>query len=143
MCINATCTSSPPLIACTTLTDFQWELATYEAHKPTYHFPPPDLLMLLVDTFFTNLNCVTPLLHRPSFERALGEGLHLRDVSFGGVVLLVCANGARLVEDPRVLLPGNSDWSSAGWQWFSQVHPTGRALISVSRLYDLQAICVC
>lgn len=120
----------------------QWEVALYESQQPSYQFPPPDLLMLLVDTFFDNLNCVTPILHRPSFQRALSEGLHLRDESFGGVVLLVCANSARLVDDPRVLLPGNNEWSSAGWQWFSQVQLTSRALMSVSRLCDLQAITV-
>ena len=99
-------------------------------------------MVLLVDTFFACLNCVTPILHRQSFQRSLADGLHLRDDAFGGVVLLVCANGARLVDDPRVLLPGHSDWASAGWQWFSQVQLTSHALMSVSRLYDLQAICV-
>ncbi|VDC04186.1 unnamed protein product [Peniophora sp. CBMAI 1063] len=131
---------SLPSVACALMRP--WELATYEAHRPAYQFPPPDLMMLLVDTFFMCLNCVTPLLHRQSFQRALADGLHLRDEAFGGVVLLVCANGARLVEDTRVLLPGVSDWSSAGWQWFSQVQLTSRALMSVSRLYDLQAFCL-
>lgn len=47
-----------------------------------------------------------PLLHRPTFERAIKEGLHLQDPKFGANVLLVCANGARFCDDPRVLSEG-------------------------------------
>ena len=76
---------------------------TAEDLPPFTDFPPPDLLSKLVDAYFTHLNIYLPLLHRPSFEKCLREGLHLIQVTFGAIVLLVCANGARWVDDPRVV----------------------------------------
>jgi hypothetical protein len=45
------------------------------------------------------------LLHRPTFEKEIAEGLHKRNATFGAVVLVVCAIGSRYSDDPRVQLP--------------------------------------
>ena len=41
-----------------------------------------------------------------------------------------------------ILTDEGKDWYSAGWAWFSQVRMTQKALLSSSRLYDLQELCV-
>jgi hypothetical protein len=108
-----------------------------------------------------------PLLHRPSFERAINEGLHLQDDKFGANLLLVCANGARYSDDPRVLCDtehkqnneGQEDDKSgeekesdngsanrgrqhlshsSGWTWFDQVQKAKKSFLTPSNLYDLQ-----
>jgi hypothetical protein len=109
----------------------QWEMNTH------YKFPETDLLPVLVNAYMRSYNDDLPLLHRPTFEHAVSEGLHLRDPSFGGVVLLVCALGARHVDDHRVWLPGGNK-RSAGWHWFTQVDISRRDLFRPPRLYDIQ-----
>ncbi len=84
---------------------------------------------------------MVPLLHRPTFMRAWGDNLHLRDEKFASLVLLVCANASRYSEDPRVLLE-NGHWHSAGWKWFRQVEPFSSAVLSGPELYDLQTAAV-
>lgn len=83
-----------------------------------------------------------PLLHRPTFFKMLLEKQHHRDVSFGTVVLMVCALGARYSQDPQVLSSGDTSGLSAGWQYFRQVplHPDGFRVSPV--LHDLQYYCV-
>ncbi|KAI0706989.1 fungal-specific transcription factor domain-containing protein [Earliella scabrosa] len=109
-----------------------------DEHSPHKDFPPPDLLEKLVDLYFTNMNDFMPLLHRPTFEQGIQEGLHLHDEGFGSTVLLVCANGARFTDDPRVLLEDNNIPQSAGWKWFQQVQMVRKSLLAPPRLYDLQ-----
>ncbi|TFK89351.1 hypothetical protein K466DRAFT_584659, partial [Polyporus arcularius HHB13444] len=109
-----------------------------DEHSPHKDFPPPDLLATLVDLYFTNMNDFLPLLHRPTFEQGIKENLHLHDEGFGSTVLLVCANGSRFTEDPRVLLDDNKIPQSAGWKWFQQVQMVRKSLLAPPRLYDLQ-----
>ncbi|KAL1705005.1 fungal-specific transcription factor domain-containing protein [Schizophyllum commune] len=99
-----------------------WEHAIMqeEAYEPL-DFPDDDLLRHLTDVYFEIPNNLLPVLHRPTFERELREGLHKRDWYFGAVVLMVCASASRYTDDPRVLLPGTSDQRSAGWKWYSQL----------------------
>jgi hypothetical protein len=106
--------------------------------RPT--FPPEDLISKLIDAYFIHVNVAAPLLHRPSFERSVASGAHLH-VGFGEVLLLVCAVGARFVDDERVLLDGVSK-HSAGWQWFNQVQSMNRSIFKVPCLHDLQICCV-
>ncbi|KZV67461.1 hypothetical protein PENSPDRAFT_688084 [Peniophora sp. CONT] len=115
-----------------------WE---YLKERTTLYFPPQDLLVVLVDLYFDNLNPYMTVLHRPTFMRYLSLGLYNVDISFGFLLLNVCANGARFSEDPRVMLPG-AEAQSAGWHWFNQVR--GRSFMhnGSSRLYDLQSICL-
>ena len=107
-------------------------------------FPDPDLLNELVDLYFSNVNILMPVLHRPTFEGDVRTGLHLRHPIFGCVVLLVCALGSRFCRDPRVILPGDKGSLSSGWRWFSQTRGLDDAsLISPSsHLHLLQSICV-
>jgi hypothetical protein len=101
--------------------------------------------MGLVDLYFVHLNPVVPLLHRPSFERQITQGVHLRNSSFGTVYLLVCAVASRYSDDPRVFLDNVEGWMaehSAGWKYFHQVQMTRRTLLGPPCLEDLQTYSV-
>ena len=114
-----------------------------DEQPPHKEFPPPDLFETLVDLYFTQMNDYMPLLHRPTFEQGIKDNLHLRDEGFGSTVLLVCANGARFSDDPRVLLDNNRTAESAGWKWFKPVQASRRAIrLQHPRIYDLQLACV-
>lgn len=99
---------------------------------------------ILIDLYWENVNAYSPLLHRPTFEAGITDGLHLRDEGFASTVLLVCAIGARFCDDSRVSLEdfGNTPHSS-GWEWFRQVQLVRKSLLAPPRLYDLQICCVC
>jgi hypothetical protein len=112
--------------------------------RPTmrdYSFPETDLLTNLVTTYFTYIAPMLPFLHRPTFMKALDDGLYRRDDKFGALVLLVCATASRYSDDPRILLEGGH-LHSAGWKWFSQVEPFASGVLSCPELYDLQVAVV-
>ncbi|KIP05396.1 hypothetical protein PHLGIDRAFT_36445 [Phlebiopsis gigantea 11061_1 CR5-6] len=117
-------------------------LIRLESPHPPEAFPEPVLMAQLVEAYFRNFNVHFPLLHRPTFDASIRDGLHLRNESFGSMVLLVCATGARFSDDPCVLPKETKSWHWAGWPWFQRVHKT-RHLIHLPSpsLYDLQ-ICV-
>jgi hypothetical protein len=124
----------------------QWEKSIVESYEVAarsvrFTFPPDDLLASLVDGFFENMNTFFPILHRPTFERGLADGLHRSDSGFATIVLLVCAIASRFIDDPRVLLPGASE-QSAGWGYFNQVQAVRRSLLAPPCLYDIQWHCV-
>jgi hypothetical protein len=96
----------------------------------------------LVDLYFSRLNIFLPLLHRPTFEMYLRDGLHFRNHAFASVVLCLCACAARYSDDPRVLLDGSTAWHSSGWKWFSQVQMLRRSLMGPPLLYDVQMYAV-
>ncbi|KAI0027758.1 fungal-specific transcription factor domain-containing protein, partial [Vararia minispora EC-137] len=110
-------------------------------HK-SYTFPESDLFRLLIDAYFDNSNIILPVLHRPTLEDGIRSGKHITDESFGGVILLVCAIGARFLADSRVLLPGSNLRYSAGWTWFTQIDIPRLLMFSASRLHDLQIACL-
>ncbi|KAF7354319.1 Zn(2)-C6 fungal-type domain-containing protein [Mycena venus] len=126
-------TVSPP-------TPKPWVMKPWDNLPPDqdYNFPPHDLMMRLTSLYFTNLNVLFPVLHRPTFESALSAHTHLSDYGFARVLLLVCALGARYSNDPRVHVPA-IPFGTAGWQWFDQVKLTGCGQLT---LYDLQAYCL-
>ncbi len=96
-------------------------------------------MLSLIDAYFINHNVNRPVLHRPTFEAAVFDKLHIRDKDFGSVVLLVCALAARFVDDPRVLLEGSDSPHSAGWKWFWQVQPAFQVInLESTRLYNIQ-----
>ncbi|PCH38617.1 hypothetical protein WOLCODRAFT_161704 [Wolfiporia cocos MD-104 SS10] len=106
-------------------------------------FPEPDLMRTLIDLYFVNMNLYLPLLHRPTYEANIADGLHLRELGFGCTVLLVCAVGARFTEDPRVYLKGHeTDPLSRGWKWFNMVLTVHRSWLCLPQLYDLQICCL-
>jgi hypothetical protein len=106
-----------------------------------FEFPESDLLAALVNAFMIHVNSMLPLIHRPTFETAVADRLHYRDPSFACVLLLVCANGSRYVDDIRVRLPDMSQ-RSAGWRYFKQVPIARWDFNAPPRLYDVQTHCL-
>ncbi|KAH9917922.1 fungal-specific transcription factor domain-containing protein, partial [Epithele typhae] len=104
---------------------------------PHSDFPPRDLINQLADAYWDNLEMYTPLLHRPTFDAYLDEGKHLTDRGFGSVVLLVCAIGARWVDDPRTVVGP----LQSGWHWFERVDQARWSVLDQTKLEDLQ-VCV-
>ena len=109
-----------------------------------FEFPDPGLMDELVELYFFHINMFFPVLHLPTFEADRKSGLHLRDSAFGGVVLLVCALAAGFSHDRRVLVDGEENWHSAGWNWFTQVRICSDAHLMrpISHLFALQTVCV-
>ncbi|KAH6899489.1 fungal-specific transcription factor domain-containing protein [Coprinopsis sp. MPI-PUGE-AT-0042] len=116
-----------------------WDKTPVNPQLP-YTFPEPDLLDHLVDCYFKNSDLFIPVLHRPSFERSLKEGLHVKDPGFGGVVLVVCAVGARHSKDKRVIPDGVDSGLElgAGTRWFRQLGSARHNFPSTPSLYELQ-----
>ncbi|KAM5544333.1 hypothetical protein V8D89_001993 [Ganoderma adspersum] len=118
-----------------------WVRALIEDDFPVFEegsFPPRDLVDALVDLYFRHTNCHYPLLHEPTFKKAVEAGQHLRNGGFGATVLLVCAIGSRFTRDPRVLLQDCDHPHSAGWMWFRQVEGARRSSLAPAKLHDLQ-----
>lgn len=65
--------------------------------------PPIDLVDSLVDLFFERFHSLSPILHRPSFERAIQTGEYKTDMAFKSVVFGVLALGSHFSQDRRVL----------------------------------------
>lgn len=86
--------------------------------------PDPDLLPVLINLYFEEVNCFFPVLHRPTFDRKVADNLHLVDHRFAATLLMVCSLGARHSNDPRVVLDGETTRQSAGWKWHTQVRDT-------------------
>ncbi|KAJ3878183.1 putative fungal-specific transcription factor [Lentinula edodes] len=116
-----------------------WQMRYLQYPQPQYEFPPDDLLLVLVDLYFDNVDIVLPLLHRPTFQKGITEGVHRDDPFFGGTVLLVCAIGARYSDDPRVFSEGPTIPSSAGWHYYAQV-PIIRTSLQLSAKPSLHEI---
>ncbi|KAJ6457379.1 fungal-specific transcription factor domain-containing protein [Mycena sanguinolenta] len=114
-----------------------WQKLTIEA--PRQIFPPDDLLESLTKIYFEQINPVLTILHFPSFQQSLLNGLHLRSREFGSVVLVVCALASRHSEDPRVFIEGAPE-HSCGWKWFQQVRPLRGEFPWGTSLYHLQFI---
>lgn len=92
----------------------------------------------LIDLYFNHANIFIPVLHRPTLERGIADGLHRNDASFGGVVLLVCAIASRYSNDHRVFLSNTGSALSAGWKWFEQIHMIKKPVLTPPCLHDLQ-----
>ncbi|KAG9013081.1 hypothetical protein FRB94_003914 [Tulasnella sp. JGI-2019a] len=104
-------------------------------------FPPPDLIRILIDHCFSEVMPLTPLIHRPSFERQYAEGRASHDIDFARLLLLVCAVGSWYCDDPRICLTssaGEVEWDSAGWMYFAQVYQMPKPLFAITKLVDLQ-----
>ncbi|KZT19127.1 hypothetical protein NEOLEDRAFT_1142477 [Neolentinus lepideus HHB14362 ss-1] len=120
-----------------------WELSIFEEEYPMYEFPEPDLLQTLIAKYFDFVGCLSPILHRPTFEVDVRNGLHYRDQRFAAVLLMVCAIASRHTRDPRVLFPGSRSLLSSGWQWFNQVLRIRKSSFLAPTLYGLQLQCLC
>ncbi|TRM69411.1 fungal-specific transcription factor domain-containing protein [Schizophyllum amplum] len=124
-----------------------WEMDRLQADDdyPQLEFPEPDLFNHLVGQYFARAHCVVPIVHRPTFERHLREGLHLRDRGFGLAILAICAVASRFSKDPRVYVPGTSnDALSRGWKWFSQIQQLPSPnLFRMATLHEVQCYAIC
>ncbi|KAH7103176.1 hypothetical protein BKA62DRAFT_697544 [Auriculariales sp. MPI-PUGE-AT-0066] len=116
-----------------------WRLPHFEADFRTflpsrrYELPPRDLLLNLIDLWFTTLHIYFPFLHRGLMEQQLIAGLHAVDNRFARC----CYWNS---DDPRVqYAPGQHH--SAGWGYFEQVEPMLTALVPATPdLIDLQIL---
>ncbi|KAJ4501161.1 fungal-specific transcription factor domain-containing protein [Lentinula lateritia] len=116
-----------------------WHRFPPEPVDPPYEFPEPDLLRKLLDLYFDKHHPIYPVLHRPSFERYVYiDNLHLTNRRFGAVVLVACALGSRLSDDPRTLYDGTQDIRSAGWKYYGQIRLISTSLSEPLTLYDVQ-----
>ncbi|KAJ7926992.1 hypothetical protein B0H13DRAFT_1861756 [Mycena leptocephala] len=87
-----------------------WKPCARNARRPqTYNFPSEPLMGQLLELYFIHQNIYLPLLHRPTFERGVADGLHLRDDGFAATVLLST--------DPSLSGTG----LACGWEWFNQL----------------------
>jgi len=107
------------------------------------HFPDYDLLMDLIQLFFDNVNIHFPLLHRPTFEKSIGDNLHLTNHLFGASVLALCAVASRYSNDGRAVLEGTDSLHSSGWKWFRQIKPFQKPFSQIPSVYELHTYCVC
>lgn len=112
-----------------------------DAEIPHYVYPDSDLIRSLIAIYFETINPIIPILHRPTFEKNIDEGFHLRDYNFGAALLLVLAVASRYSDDPRVLADPCSKLSS-GWRFFKQVHIFKVAIYAPPCLYELQVAVV-
>ncbi|KAJ8095353.1 Gypsy retrotransposon integrase-like protein 1 [Marasmius tenuissimus] len=137
--------------------DVFWKVHPYQHQVPPgcpplplpsdYIFPEPMLLSSLVSLYFDHVNPYLPILHRGIFENSVRGGLHHSDIHFAGVLLVVCATGARYSDDPRVLEDYDNEGigksrMTAGWKWFRQVRLIRSSFRSPSSLYELQLYCI-
>ncbi|KAI1791322.1 fungal-specific transcription factor domain-containing protein [Ganoderma leucocontextum] len=111
--------------------------ARERVEQPPYrNFPPADLMEKLIDGYFDGVNIYLPLLHRPTFQNNVQDGLHLREKAFGAVLLMVCAIGSRWTDDPRV---ETDDGTTPGWCWFTQVDTLRWSIFERPKVEDVQA----
>ncbi|KAK1220853.1 Gypsy retrotransposon integrase-like protein 1 [Marasmius sp. AFHP31] len=137
--------------------DVFWKVHPYQHQVPPgcpplplpsdYTFPEPMLLSSLVSLYFDHVNPYLPILHQGVFEKSVREGLHHRDIHFAGVLLAVCATGAKYSDDPRVLEDYDNEGIgksrlTAGWKWFRQVRLIRSSFQTPPTLYELQLYCI-
>ncbi|KAJ3841906.1 fungal-specific transcription factor domain-containing protein [Lentinula raphanica] len=115
-----------------------WQKIKAEKPFPPFEFPPDDLMFDLFDLYFTHLNPIFLILHRPSFLKSVAEGLHHNDRAFGGLVLGVCALGARFSNDTRVLEDYTTSERSSGWKWIRQIQPIRHSYVEAASLSEIQ-----
>ncbi|KAJ7862438.1 fungal-specific transcription factor domain-containing protein [Mycena leptocephala] len=115
-----------------------WEKITIEPSHLI--FPDIDLLEALVKIYFEKINPILGILHFPSFQQSISDGLHFRDSQFGAVLLAACSLASRHSDDPRVFFEGVNSEHSCGWKWFRQVQPLRASFSPEPSLYQLQLI---
>ncbi|KAK7457846.1 Gypsy retrotransposon integrase-like protein 1 [Stygiomarasmius scandens] len=110
-----------------------WHRST--GRYPPLEFPPHSQLQQFVDAYFSETDVYTILLHRPTFEKSISEGLHLHDDAFGAVVLAVCALGVNSLSPcPRLDMTEDP--------WFSQIRLERFVFSPKLELYHLQLYCL-
>ena len=106
-------------------------------------FPPPDIIVSLVGSYFIHSNIYYPVLHRPTFQRSLDQGLHQRDREFGCLLLVVCAIGARFSDHPYVSDITAESTNNCMIRWLSQTREVmKKPFTSPATLFEVQYYCV-
>ncbi|THU97167.1 hypothetical protein K435DRAFT_663126 [Dendrothele bispora CBS 962.96] len=119
---------------------YPWQIPIEES-PPPLEFPEEDLIQDLIRLFFTNCAQFIPVLHRPTFERSVAEGLHFNDRHFGHLLLAICALASRYSNDPRIFVKGSTQEFSCGWQWFRQIKLFRNSYVTVPSIYEVQ-VCI-
>lgn len=104
-------------------------------------FPERNLFDQLIDNYFRQIDGMVPLLNEVLFKRQISERLHIVDIGFATVALLVAAIGSRLCNDPRVFCDP-TDTHSRGWKLFSQAQRLQKPLMAPVTLHDMQVVVV-
>ncbi|KAJ3972131.1 fungal-specific transcription factor domain-containing protein [Lentinula raphanica] len=120
-----------------TIYPWQRHILRLDQHVPL-RFPPDDLFWSLIDLYFVNVHPYLPLLHRPTFIKAVSDRLHTRDYGFGSVVLCVCAIASQFSKDSRNYAEGVNSENSLGWPWYQQVSQVQAVDVEPPTLYQLQ-----
>ncbi|KAF8824416.1 hypothetical protein HHX47_DHR8000398 [Lentinula edodes] len=114
-----------------------------EPEEPHYTFPDDDLLWDLIKIYFEQISPYSfPLLHKPTFERAVTSGHHLSDHNFGATVLAVCSLASRHSDDPRNYINAMDYEQLIGWKWFRQIRLVRPSFVDTVSLYELQLYCL-
>jgi hypothetical protein len=88
-------------------------------------FPPPELANELINIYFTCVDPVFPILHRPKFLREWANQVQTKCAWFAAVSLAMFALASRWSNDPKVIRSdermredGSLNWHRAGWGFF-------------------------
>ncbi|WWD15991.1 hypothetical protein CI109_100415 [Kwoniella shandongensis] len=118
-------------------------------------WPEPGLDIELIDAYFDHVNLHLPLLNHIWFKRQYDSRLYKSNHGFARVCLMVFANGARFIDDPRVLWPTDLSMTtegkerlksdtdgtlrySAGWHFIRALLRMGRSILHGPNLYEFQ-----
>ncbi|KAJ7601408.1 fungal-specific transcription factor domain-containing protein [Mycena polygramma] len=102
-------------------------------------FPDENSINSLASLYFSNINPFIPVLHRPTFDECVGQQLHIYDLGFGSILLLVCALGSLYLTEPTI---SRQDREALGWKWYNQVELCGHSLHRLPAPHDIQAYCL-
>jgi hypothetical protein len=84
-------------------------------------WPEPDLAEALIDAYFSSVNIVLPILHKPTFMREWKDPRFRRDRGWTGLAFSIFAVASKFIDDPRVLeAPEREYRHSAGVQYWMQ-----------------------
>ncbi|KAF5346558.1 hypothetical protein D9758_013447 [Tetrapyrgos nigripes] len=114
---------------------YWYPIAPPQPKASMYDFPPVNDLHRFIDIYFLERESYMPLLHRPTFEKSIRQGLHHRDPSFGAVVLAICAHGEKLYST-------SSLEDNPGYRWINQIHLDGFVFQETLALEHLQVYCL-
>ncbi|KAF5372152.1 hypothetical protein D9758_005104 [Tetrapyrgos nigripes] len=105
---------------------------TPSLQAPSFRFPSADLLQRFVKLYFDEYDVYSPLLHRPTFEKSIAQGLHFHDSGFGALVLTVCTIGAGIM--------AQSHDDKIERDWLSQIPLEKMVFEHALSLYHLQML---
>ncbi|KAM0754760.1 hypothetical protein T439DRAFT_321802 [Meredithblackwellia eburnea MCA 4105] len=135
--------------ACPSLVD-ELLLREFTSKSRAAPLPPADLSAALILAYFRHVNNLIPILHRPSFERAIASGMLESEPSFRRLVLAVFALGARFIDDPRLptspMIEGADPKTQGHAKGFSFFHAASGEIAShlvTPTLFDIQGSVLC